>query len=125
VASSDVVIRSNKATGPANPERSSSIPSIHQCVMVEDYKRGGNKGGSSTGMKNWLVIANVFGDSWNQCIKNDGVDNFQVTKNDFIGSSSHVMEQASGSGLKFYADNKVGSGYGDVGVPVTTGAGPD
>jgi hypothetical protein len=123
-ASSDVVIRSNKATGPANPSRSSSIASIHQCVMVEDFGRGGNSGGSSSGMKNWLIVNNIFGDSWNQCIKNDGVDNMVVTKNDFQGSSTKVMEQANGSGLKFFADNKIGSGYGSVGVPVTAGAGP-
>jgi Predicted solute binding protein len=123
-ASSDVVIRSNKATGPANPKRLNSIPSIHQCVMVEDQGRGGNSGGSSSGMKNWLVVNNIFSDSWNQCIKNDGVDNFQVTKNDFQGSSSHVMEQASGSGLKYYSDNKVTGTYGNVGVPITSGAGP-
>jgi len=123
-ASSDVVIRSNKATGPANPKRLNSVPSIHQCVMVEDQGRGGNSGGSTSGMKNWLVVNNIFSDSWNQCIKNDGVDNFQVTKNDFQGSSSHVMEQASGSGLKYYSDNKVTGTYGNVGVPITSGAGP-
>lgn len=123
-ASSDVVIRSNKATGPANPKRLNSIPSIHQCVMVEDQGRGGNSGGSTSGMKNWLVVNNIFSDSWNQCIKNDGVDNFQVTKNDFQGSSSHVMEQANGSGLKYYSDNKVTGTYGNVGVPITAGAGP-
>lgn len=123
-ASSDVVIRSNKATGPANPDRKNSIASIHQCVMVEDFGRGGNSGGSSSGMKNWLIVNNIFGDSWNQCIKNDGVDNMVVTKNDFQGSSTKVMEQANGSGLKFFADNKIGSGYGSVGVPVTAGAGP-
>jgi hypothetical protein len=123
-ASSDVVIRSNKATGPANPDRKNSIASIHQCVMVEDFGRGGNSGGNSGGMKNWLIVNNIFGDSWNQCIKNDGVDNMVVTKNDFRGSSTKVMEQANGSSLKFFADNKIGSGYGSVGVPVTAGAGP-
>lgn len=124
VASDDVVIRGNKATGPANPSRSNSLPSIHQCIMVEDYGRGGNSGGNTDGMNNWLVIGNTFGDSWNQCIKNDGVDGFIVTKNDFIGSSTKVMEQAQGTGLKFYSDNKVGTGYGSVGVPITAGAGP-
>lgn len=124
VASDDVVIRGNKATGPANPSRLNSVPSIHQCIMVEDYGRGGNSGGNTDGMKNWLVIGNTFGDSWNQCIKNDGVDGFIVTKNDFIGSSTSVMQQAQGSGLLFYSDNKVGSGYGKVGVPITSGAGP-
>lgn len=124
VASDDVVIRGNKATGPANPSRSNSIASIHQCIMVEDYGRGGNSGGFTDGMKNWLVIGNIFSDSWNQCIKNDGVDGFIVTKNDFQGSSSHVMEQAQGSGLQFFSDNKVGTGYGNVGVPITAGAGP-
>lgn len=124
VASDDVVIRSNKATGPANPSRSNSIPSIHQCVMVEDYGRGGNSGGDTDGMKNWLIVGNIFSDSWNQCIKNDGVDGFVVTKNDFQGSSTHVMEQAQGSGLLFYSDNKIGPGYGNVGVPITAGAGP-
>jgi hypothetical protein len=124
-ASSEVVIRSNKATGPANPTRSSSIASIHQCVMVEDQGRGGNSGGSTAGMKNWLIIANIFSDSWNQCIKNDGVDGMVVTKNDFQGSSNHVMEQANGSGLQFFSDNKIGSGYGNIGVPVTAGAGPN
>lgn len=123
-ASSNVIIRSNKATGPANPKRATSIASIHQCVMVEDKGRGGNSGGDSGGMKNWLVVNNIFSDSWNQCIKNDGVDNFQVTKNDFQGSSNHVMEQASGSDLKYYSDNKVTGTYGNVGVPITAGAGP-
>lgn len=123
-ASSDVVIRSNKATGPANPDRKLSVASIHQCVMVEDKGKGGNTGGDSGGMKNWLIIANTFSDSWNQCIKNDGVDSFVVTKNDFQGSSNHVMEQANGTDLKFYSDNIIGSGYGNIGVPVTAGAGP-
>lgn len=122
--SSNVVIRSNKATGPANPQRLNSIPSIHQCVMVEDQGMGGNAGGETTGMKNWLLIANTWGDSWNQCIKNDGVDGMVVTKNDFQGSSSHVMEQASGIGLQFFSDNIIGPGYGNVGVPITLGAGP-
>ena len=124
VASSHVVIRSNKATGPANPDRKDSIASIHQCVMVEDQGRGGNSGGSSSGMKDWLIIANIFGDSWNQCIKNDGVDGMVVTKNDFQGSSDHVMEQAQGSDLKYFSDNKVTGKYGNVGVPITTGTGP-
>lgn len=123
-ASSNVEIRGNVATGPANPDRDEDVPSIHQWLMVEDYGRGGNSGGSKDGMKNWLVIGNTMGDSWNQAIKNDGVDNMTVTKNKFIGSSNRVMHQANGSGLKFYSDNEIGPGYGSIGVPVTAGAGP-
>ncbi|MEU1811774.1 discoidin domain-containing protein [Micromonospora aurantiaca (nom. illeg.)] len=125
VASDDVQIRHNKAVGPANPGRQNSIPSIHQWLMVEDYGRGGNSGGNTDGMKNWIVADNEIGDSWNQAIKLDGPDNVSITRNRFVGSSTKVMEVTSAStGVKFYSDNQVGSGYGSVGMTVTAGGGP-
>jgi Chondroitinase B len=123
-ASSNWTIRGNKAVGPANPSRSNSIASIHQCVMAEDYGRGGNSGGSSSGMSNWLIADNEFGDSWGQSIKLDGVDNVNITRNRFTGSSDKVVDLGDGANnVKFYSDNTVGS-YGSVGVSVTSGNGP-
>jgi chondroitinase B-like protein len=125
VASSNWEIIGNKFTGPANPSRSNSVASIHQCIMAEDYGRGGNSGGSSSGMSNWLIADNEFGDSWNQCIKLDGVDNVNITRNKFVGSSDKVVDLGDGaSGVKFWSDNTVGSGYGSVGVNTTSGSGP-
>jgi parallel beta-helix repeat protein len=123
VASSDVEIRGNRFVGPANPGRDPKVPSIHQCIMAEDYGRGGNSGGSSSGMKNWLIADNYFGDSWNQCIKLDGVDGVTITRNAFAGSSDKIVDLPQGS-VKFYADNKVTGSYGSVGVPITPGPGP-
>lgn len=122
-ASSNVNIVGNKATGPANPQRLNSVPSIHQCIMAEDGGRGGNSGGSS-GQKNWFIAGNTFGDSWNQCIKLDGVDDVDITRNQFIGSSTRAVQFASGTGQRFWSDNVVGSGYGQVGASITPGAGP-
>lgn len=122
-ASSDIEIRGNRFVGPANPSRDSKIPSIHQCLMAEDYGRGGNSGGSSSGMRNWLIADNYFGDSWNQCLKLAGVDDVTITRNVFAGSSDKVIEVDDGSNVVLYSDNVVGAGYGSVGVPVTTGPG--
>jgi hypothetical protein len=121
--SSNVLIKGNKFTGPANPSRSDSIASIHQCVMAEDAGRGGNTGGTS-GMTKWLIDGNTFGDSWNQCIKLDGIDNADITRNSFIGSSDRAVEFTSGTGQRFWSDNTVGSGYGSVGAAITPGTGP-
>lgn len=113
IASDDVQIRGNKAVGPANPDRENSVPSIHQWLMAEDYGRGGNSGGNTDGMKNWIVADNEMGDSWNQSIKLDGPDDVSITRNEFVGSSTRVMEVTSAStGVKFYGDNHVGPDYG-------------
>ncbi|HZE40122.1 MAG TPA: hypothetical protein VE172_15045 [Stackebrandtia sp.] len=125
IASDDVEVRNNKATGPKNPDHDNSIPSIHQFVMAEDYGCGGNSGGDTDGMKNWIVADNEVGDSWNQAIKVDGPDNVAITRNDFVGSSDKVMEVTDeSSDAKFYSDNKVGSDYGEVGMDITPGDGP-
>jgi chondroitinase B-like protein len=124
-ASSRWTIRGNKFVGPANPSRLDSVPSIHQCIMAEDVNRGGNSGGSTSGMTNWLIADNEFGDSWNQSIKLDGVDDVNITRNRFTGSSDKVVDLGDGaSNVKFYSDNTVGGGYGSVGVSVTSGSGP-
>lgn len=123
-ASSNWTIKGNKAVGPSNSGRSNSIASIHQCVMGEGLNRGGNSGGNGS-PSNWLICDNEFGDSWNQSIKLDGVDNVSITRNRFTGSSDHAVDLGDGaSGVKFYSDNTVGSGYGDVGISVTSGSGP-
>ncbi|NKI42083.1 discoidin domain-containing protein [Streptomyces physcomitrii] len=123
--SDDVEIRGNKAVGPDNPDQDSSIPSIHQWLMVEDYGRGGNSGGDTDGMHNWIVADNEIGDSWNQAIKLDGPDDIALTRNKFVGSSTKVMEVTSAStGVRFYSDNEVGPDYESVGMPVTDGPGP-
>lgn len=125
IASTNVLIKGNKFVGPANPSRASGIPSIHQCVMAEGYGRGGNSGGNGSDPKDWVISDNEFGDSWNQSIKLDGIDNVAITRNRFTGSSTKVMDVTSVStGVKFYSDNVVGSGYGSVGYTVTSGAGP-
>ncbi|GAA2109912.1 hypothetical protein GCM10009802_06540 [Streptomyces synnematoformans] len=125
IASDDVQIRGNKAVGPPNPDREDSVPSIHQWLMVEDYGRGGNSGGNTDGMRNWIVADNEMGDSWNQSIKLDGPDDVSITRNNFAGSSTRVMEVTSAStGVKFYSDNRVGEDYGRVGMTVTPGEGP-
>jgi hypothetical protein len=124
VASANWEIVGNKATGPANPSRDNAIASIHQCIMAEGLNRGGNSGGSGS-PNNWLIAENEFGDSWNQCIKLDGVNNVNITRNRFTGSSDHVVDLGDGaSNVKFWSDNTVGSGYGDVGISVTSGSGP-
>lgn len=125
-ASDDVEIRFNKATGPANPDHDDSIPSIHQFLMAEDYGLGGNSGGDTDGMKNWIVADNEVGDSWNQAIKVDGPDNVAVTRNNFVGSSDRVMEATEeSSDVKFYSDNQVSPDYGEVGMEITPGPGPE
>jgi hypothetical protein len=124
-ASDDVEIRFNKAVGPANPDHDPSIPSIHQFLMAEDYGCGGNSGGDTDGMKNWIVADNEIGDSWNQAIKIDGPDNVAVTRNKFVGSSDRAIEVTDESSeVKFYEDNTVGADYGEVGTDITPGPGP-
>jgi hypothetical protein len=124
-AATNVQIIGNKFVGPANPSRNNSVASIHQIIMVEGANApgSGNSGGSGN-PSNWFVAENEFGDSWNQAIKINGGDSFTITRNRFVGSSDHVVELTSGSGNKFYSDNVVGSGYGDVGMTVTNGSGP-
>lgn len=124
-ASSNWEIRGNKFVGPANPSRDNSLPSIHQCVMGEGFGRGGNSGGDGGDPNNWYIADNEFGDSWNQSIKLDGIDNVWITRNRFTGSSDKVMDVTSASSnVRFYSDNSVGIGYGSVGFTVTSGAGP-
>lgn len=124
-ASDDVQIRGNEAVGPANPDRDNGVPSIHQFLMAEDYGRGGNSGGDTDGMKNWIVADNRIGDSWNQAIKLDGPDDVAITRNSFVGSSDKVMEVTDAStGVRFYSDNEVGADYESVGMTVTSGPGP-
>jgi hypothetical protein len=122
-AATNLQIVGNKAVGPSNTSRDESVASIHQCIMVESAGHGGNSGGSGT-PTGWFIAENEFGDSWNQAIKLDAGNNFTITRNRFVGSSDHVVELTSGSGNKFYSDNVVGSGYGDVGITVTGGSGP-
>jgi hypothetical protein len=125
VASANWEITFNKATGPANPSRLNSVASIHQCIMAEGFGRGGNSGGNGGDPNNWLIADNEFGDSWNQCIKLDGVDNVHVTRNRFVGSSDRVMEVTSASSnVKFWSDNVVSGSYGSLGMGTTSGSGP-
>ncbi len=124
-ASTNVTIKGNKFTGPPNPSRDPNIASIHQCVMAEGLNQGGNSGGNGN-PNNWLIADNYFSDSWNQCIKLDGVNNASVTRNEFAGSSDSVIEIAPASlGVKYYSDNKVSGTYKNgIGTTVTQGAGP-
>jgi hypothetical protein len=123
-ASANWKIIANKAVGPANPSRLNGIPSIHQCVMAEGLGRGGNSGGSGD-PHDWIISDNEFGDSWNQCIKLDGVDNVAITRNKFTGTSSKIFDiSTASSNVKVYSDNTFGSGYGLVGYTITSGAGP-
>jgi len=122
--SSNVTIKGNKFSGPSNPSRTASTPSIHQCVMAEGVGSAANTGGSGPST-NWLIADNYFHDSWNQCIKLDDIDNVTVTRNEFAGDSDHVMEVTSASsGFKYYSDNKVTGSYGSVGITITPGSGP-
>ena len=124
-ASAYWVIRGNKLVGPSNSSRDNSVPSIHQCLIGEGYGLGGNSGGDGSDPHHWYIADNEFGDSWNQSIKLDGVDNVWITRNKFTGSSDKVMDVTSASAsVTFYSDNTVGSGYGSVGMTVTSGAGP-
>jgi len=113
----------NRATGPHNPSRSNSIPSIHQIIMVEGAGRGGNSGGSGNA-SGWYIADNTFLGSWNQEFKLDGGVNFIFTRNKMIGSSSKVFDMPSASGYKVYSDNQFGSQYGSIGATVTSGSGP-
>jgi hypothetical protein len=125
VASANWEIIGNKAVGPSNPSRDSSIPSIHQCVMVEGFGRGGNSGGNGGDPHDWIIADNEFSGSWNQEIKLDGADNIAITRNKFTGSSDKVMEvTAASSNIKFYSDNAVTGSYDSVGFSVTSGTGP-
>ena len=122
--SRDVVIRGNKAIGPANPSRKHDIASIHQCIMAEGRGRGGNTGGTGD-LKRWTISDNEFGDSWNQCIKLDGVSGVTIARNRFVGSSEKVMEVTNASSdVKFHSDNHVGGDYGSIGISVVAGPGP-
>jgi len=125
-ASKNVLIKGNRFVGPkgSDPGSDYSVPTIHQCVMAEGLNKGGNSGGNGD-PSNWLIDSNYFGDSWNQCIKLDGVDNVAITRNEFAGNSTKIMEITSGSSnVKYYSDNKVTGSYGGVGYTVTQGAGP-
>lgn len=123
VASSNWEIVGNKAIGPPNPKRDPKVASIHQWLMVEGAGQGGNSGGSGR-PSHWLIADNEIGDSWNQAIKLDGVDDFTITRNKFVGSSSRIIEvTAASSGVKFYNDNIVIGNYGSIGIAVTPGAG--
>lgn len=122
-AARNVVIVGNKAVGPANPSRSNSVPSIHQCIMVEGAGHGGNSGGSGN-PDGWFVAENTFGDSWNQCVKLDGASNFTFTRINFSGSSDKIFDLPSASGTKVYSDNTFGPSYGSIGATVTSGSGP-
>jgi hypothetical protein len=123
-ASANWKIIGNKAVGPSNPSRVNSIASIHQCIMAEGLGRGGNSGGSGD-PHDWVISDNECGDSWNQSIKLDGVDNVAITRNNFTGSSDKIFDISSASSnVKVYSDNIFGSGYGLVGYTVTSGAGP-
>jgi hypothetical protein len=125
VASSGWKIIGNKATGPSNPSRDNNIASIHQCVMAEGLNRGGNSGGSGD-PNNWLIADNEFGDSWNQTIKLDGVDNVDITRNKFVGSSDKILDvSGASSNVKYWSDNVVTGSYsGGVGFGTTSGSGP-
>lgn len=125
VASTNVVIQGNKFTGPANPSRDNNTPSIHQCIMAEGLNAGGNSGGNGN-PSNWLIADNYFSDSWNQCIKLDGIENVSITRNEFAGSSDKVMDVSPAStGTKYYSDNKVTGQYKNgVGTTSTQGSGP-
>lgn len=124
VNSSNWQIIGNVATGPANPGRNNSIPSIHQCLMVESAGRGGNSGGSGS-QNNWQVCSNTFGASWGQDMKFDtastGID---ICHNKMVGSSDRCIENDAGGGIKWWSSNTVGSGYGSIGMSVTSGTGP-
>jgi hypothetical protein len=113
----------NVGTGPANPSRNNSIPSIHQFFMCEGAGHGGNSGGSGnpTGL---LISDNTIGCSWGQDIKLDGAANVDICRNRFVGSSDHACDFTSGTNLRFYSTNTVGSGYGNTGVSITAGDGP-
>jgi hypothetical protein len=124
VASSNWNIVGNKFWGPLNPSRDASIASIHQVIMVEDYGQGGNSGGNTGGISGWFIADNQFRGSWNQDIKIDGGDNFDITRNVFTGDSDLACDFFSGTGCKFYASNSVGGSYGQVGVSITAGTGP-
>jgi pectate lyase len=125
VASANWEIIGNKAVGPHNPDRESSVPSIHQWLMAEGFERGGNSGGDGGDPNNWLVADNEIGDSWNQAIKLDGVDNVHVTRNRFVGSSTKVMDVTSASSnVRYYSDNVVSGDYESIGVSITSGSGP-
>jgi hypothetical protein len=124
-ASKNVIIQGNDFEGPDNPSRDNGIASIHQCVMAEGLNAGGNSGGDGN-PSNWLIADNKFHDSWNQCIKLDGIANVSITRNTFAGSSDKVAEfdNSTAGSDKYYSDNKVTGSYGSVGVTITTGAGP-
>ena len=124
-ASTRWVIRGNKFVGPANPSRNNSTASIHQCIMAEGLNApgSGNSGGNGN-PSNWYIADNEFGDSWNQCVKLNGVDHVRMTRNRFTGSSDIVLDGSNATDTIFYSDNVVGSGYGSVGYSVTSGAGP-
>jgi hypothetical protein len=112
-----------KVVGPANPSRDNSIPSIHQIIMVEGAGHGGNAGGSGN-PSGWYVSDNEFSGSWNQEVKLDGAASFIFTRNRFTGSSDKVFSFDSQTGSVAYSDNIIGSGYGSVGVTLTSGSGP-
>jgi Chondroitinase B len=125
VASANWEIIGNKATGPHNPSRLDSVASIHQCVMAEGFGRGGNSGGNGGDPSNWLIADNEFLDSWNQCIKLDGVDNVNITRNKFTGSSTKIMDVTTAStNVKYYSDNVTTGSYESVGMSITSGSGP-
>jgi hypothetical protein len=116
----------NRAIGPANPSRDTSIPSIHQIIMVEGYEApgSGNSGGNGDDPSGWFVAENEFSASWNQDVRINRGTNFTFTRNRFTGSSDKVFDLPSASGYKVYSDNSFGPSYGSIGTTVTNGSGP-
>jgi hypothetical protein len=91
--------------------------------MIESRNRGGNSGGTGD-TNNIRIDSNEFGDSWNQSIKLDGVNGAIITRNNFVGSSTKVVDIPNSTGIAFYSDNTVGGGYGSAGMSITPGSGP-
>jgi len=121
-SSSTVLILGNWIEGPIS---TSDETYIHQGVMAEGADSTDGGGGGSGVSQNWLIDSNYFATAGNQCLKFDDIDKVHITRNTFAGKASHVVESTDlSSGTKYYDDNVVTGRYGDIGVSVTSGAGP-
>lgn len=120
--SARVQIIGNRIVGPA----SSDSRYISQGVMAQGKDATDGGGGGTGDSFDWLISDNLFEhSSINQIIKLDDINDSDIARNTFSGSSGRVIHNTSlSSGNKFWSSNQITGSYGQVGMSITQGEGP-
>ena len=100
---------------------------VHQAFMAEGPPSQDDGGGAPGTSRDWLFADNIIDvQAINQLIKFDGVERVAVTRNVFKGKAGKLCETGTaGTTLTFFSDNDTTGFSGSIGVPVTSGTGPD